>query len=144
MKYFSLASKVCAVIAALGIVTVVPARAQSGFPQERSQGSTTYVSGGIGLDESTAIKQLAPGYPLELEFARRAATKNEYVSDVKVIIMDHASKTVLSAASDGPFMLVKLPQGQYDVSVDRNGARQQRTVYVTPGKHERLLFLWPQ
>ncbi|TAM50876.1 carboxypeptidase regulatory-like domain-containing protein [Trinickia dabaoshanensis] len=144
MKHRSLASMVVVVIAGLGIATLIPARAQTGSPHEHVQGSTTYVSGGIGMDEVAAIKQLVTHYPLELEFARHAATKNEYVSDVKVIIKDHTNKTVLNATSDGPFMLVKLPQGRYAVSTERNGVSQQRAANVTPGQHERLLFLWPQ
>ncbi|CAB3806166.1 carboxypeptidase-like regulatory domain-containing protein [Pararobbsia alpina] len=102
------------------LATAVPlTSAQTTAPPEQLQG--VYVSGGIGLDEVAAIKHIAAHYPLALEFARKAVPQNEYMSDVKVAVKDHAGKTVFSATSDGPFLLVKLPAGNYSVSVDRHG-----------------------
>lgn len=39
-----------------------------GLPQIQHQGSIDYVSGGVGLDESTALKQAARTWPLALRF----------------------------------------------------------------------------
>ena len=75
-----------------------------------------YVSGGIGLDESEALKAAAKDYPLALTFAAQVGGKADYVADVTVAIHDGQGKPVLRATSEGPYMLVKLPAGDYKVS----------------------------
>src|ERR1700716_1468140 len=82
------------------------ARADEGtLPPERSQGSVTYMSGGIGKDESDAMKQAASRYSLSTEMSSPAAPRAEYVSDVKIDIRDQRGTTVLSTTSDGPILL---------------------------------------
>ena len=60
----------------LGLVVisfVAAAHADEGtLPAERSQGSVTYLSGGIGKDESDAMKQAASRYSLAIEMASPA------------------------------------------------------------------------
>jgi hypothetical protein len=120
------------------------ARADDGMPAERTQGSVTYVSGGIGKDESTAMKQAAPRYSLSIEMASTATPRAQYVSDVKIDIRDQKGAAVLSVTSDGPFLLANLPSGRYTVSAARNGASQQRTVTIGAAAHQRVMFSFPQ
>ncbi|MBB5470798.1 hypothetical protein OKW30_001785 [Paraburkholderia sp. Clong3] len=106
------------------------------------QGAVAYASGGIGLDEANAIRQVAVQYPLELEFARAATSQNEYVSDVRVLIKNQEGKAVLNTTADGPFLLAKLSAGKYTVSIDRQGDTKQRVVRIKPHRHEQLIFAW--
>lgn len=46
------------------------ADAAPGRLQPVTSGAVTYLSGGIGQDESTAIQQAAKNYSLELEFVK--------------------------------------------------------------------------
>ena len=39
-----------------------------GLPQELHQGDLTFVTGGVGLDESQALRQAAPHWPLAIRF----------------------------------------------------------------------------
>jgi len=130
--------------AAVGIVVAVTAMSASttALPPEQVQGSVSYLSGGIGLDESNAIKQAASQYPLELEFVRKATPKAEYLSDIKVTIKDHAGKTVLETMSNGPFLLAKLPAGQFTVTAEQGGEAKKRVVHIKAQGHERLMFVW--
>ncbi|WP_211454338.1 carboxypeptidase regulatory-like domain-containing protein [Collimonas antrihumi] len=141
MKRITLAMGAAMVVASL--VTVVPAAtAQISVPPEKMQGTVAYVSGGIGRDEVDAIKHVAAQYALELEFARKAIPRDEYVSDVKVLIKNQEGKPVLDTTSDGPLLLAKLPTGIYSVSVDRHGDTIQRVVQIKADKHARLIFVW--
>jgi len=116
------------------------ARADDAMPAERTQGSVTYVSGGIGKDESTALKQAASRYSLSIEMASTASPRAQYVSDVKIDIRDQKGATVLNVTSDGPFLLANLPPGRYTVSAARNGSSQQRAIVIGPGAHQRVMF----
>jgi hypothetical protein len=114
--------------------------AEDALPPERSQGSVTYVSGGIGKDESDAMKQAASRYSLAIEMASPASPRAEYVADVKIDIRDQRGATVLSTISDGPILLANLPPGRYTVNATKNGASQQRDIVVGSGARPRVMF----
>ena len=81
----------------LGLVTVglsaAAAHADQGtLPLERSQGSVTYISGGIGSDEADAMKQAASRYSLSIEMSAPAGPRAEYVSDVQIDIRDQRGR----------------------------------------------------
>ena len=114
------------------------------LPPERSQGSVTYVSGGIGKDESDAMKQAASRYSLSIEMSSPAGPRAEYVADVKIDIRDQRGATVLSTTSDGPFLLANLPPGRYTVSAARNGKSQQRDIVVGSGARPSVKFSFPE
>ena len=114
------------------------------LPAERSQGSVTYVTGGIGKDESDAMKQAASRYSLAIEMASPAGPRAEYVADVKIDIRDQRGATVLSTISDGPILLANLPPGRYTVNAARNGASQQRNIVVGSRGPVRAMFSFPE
>ena len=118
--------------------------AESALPPERSQGSVTYVSGGIGKDESDAMKQAASRYSLAIEMASPASPRAEYVADVKIDIRDQRGATVLNTISDGPILLANLPPGRYTVNATKNGASQQRDIVVGSGARPRVMFSFPE
>ncbi|CAB3795915.1 hypothetical protein LMG27177_03994 [Paraburkholderia fynbosensis] len=114
-----------------------------GLPPAHEQGAITYLSGGIGNDQSSAIKSVMNKYPLALEFVARTNAGNDYLADVPVQISDSHGKDLLSAQSDGPFMLVSLPHGRYNVSATYNGKTEHRQVNVTDETHTHEIFMWP-
>ncbi|WP_238913368.1 carboxypeptidase-like regulatory domain-containing protein [Achromobacter insolitus] len=116
--------------------------AQAGLPPVQQQGSVQYVSGGIGLDESEAMKAAAKDYPLALTFAAQRDGKADYVANVAVTISDAQGKAVLQATAEGPYMLVKLPAGNYKISATYNGQAQQRDVSVQNSGTARAIFEW--
>lgn len=125
-------------LAFAGILTT----AQAALPAVKHQGTVQYVSGGIGLDESEALKAAAKDYPLALTFAAQRDGKADYVANVAVSIQDAHGKQVLKAESEGPYMLVKLPAGSYKVSATFNGKAQDREVTVQNSGTARAVFEW--
>ena len=97
--------------------------AQAGLPPVQHQGSVQYVSGGIGLDESEALKAAARTIP-GADLRRTGRRQADYVADVTVAIHDGQGKPVLRATSEGPYMLVKLPAGDYKVSATYKARRR--------------------
>ncbi len=117
--------------------------APAGFlPATHSQGEVAYLSGGIGVNEANAIKQVAKAYPLELEFVLKAKPKEQYLADVKVRIKDAHGRTMLDATAGGPFLLANLPAGNYTVSADRDGKVERQRIDIGAGEHRRLVFEW--
>jgi hypothetical protein len=101
------------------------ASAQSQVPPMRGEGAARHVCGGIGSDESTAMRAAMKSHPLSLLFAR---ADGSYLADVGVTIRDAKGATALRLRADGPICLVDLPAGRYGVEAMADGRTQQREV----------------
>jgi len=134
-----------AVLAIFGFSQAQTAYAQDtdggGLPQELHQGDLTFVTGGVGLDESQALRQAAPHWPLAIRFT---GSGSDYLADVHVTITDTHGNAVLQADSRGPYMLVKLHPGRYTVKATYEGHDETRSVTLKHGVHEKLDFTWSQ
>lgn len=118
---------------------VVPGRLQP-----VTSGAVTYLSGGIGQDESTVIQQAAKNYSLELEFVVNASPRAEFTSDVQVKISDASHNAVLDTVSKGPFLLAQLPAGRYRLEAIKDGKSKSRDVTIKQGSHQHIMFEWAE
>lgn len=128
--------------AALLISAAPGAAAQAQLPPAQHQGGVEYVSGGIGLDESTAFKAAMPQFPLALIFASRDGDVAAYVADVRVVIRDSQNNDVLNAESNGPYFLVKLSPGKYQIFATYNNKTLSQKVAVGASGTKQARFEW--
>jgi len=139
MKILKLVPALVMLGATLGLAA--QARAADSSPQSEQQGSVSFLSGGVGDEDAQRIKAVRSQYPLELLFVTRG-NPNQYLSDVKVQILDKSGKAVLDTVSNGPFLLAKVPPGRYTVVGDNQGSVKKQAVQVG-GKTQRVMFVWP-
>ncbi|WP_225781921.1 carboxypeptidase regulatory-like domain-containing protein [Xenophilus sp. Marseille-Q4582] len=84
--------------------------------------------GGIGSDESTAMRAAMKDHPLSLLFAR---TDGAYLADVQVDIRGESGNAPSqSLRASGPVCLINLPAGRYAVDASIGGQRKTQTVQV--------------
>lgn len=95
-----------------------------------------YVSGGVGLEESERLKQMADKFSLQLIVSSRSGA---YLADMRVTIVGANNQKVLDMALDAPWLLVDLAPGSYKVSVAYAGSTQERNVTLAPGKREQIV-----
>ncbi len=112
------------------------------LPMPHQTGPVTYLSGGVGLDESQSIKKAMSDYPLVLEFSGKTSSGNEYLSDIPVKIVNAHGDTVLQTNASGPFLLAKLPPGRYTVDASYQGETQHRSFDLSVHGHVKEFFLW--
>lgn len=110
----------CASVAALGA-------AHAQMPPMRGEGAARYVCGGIGSDESTAIRAAMKDHPLSLLFAR---ADGAYLADVAVVIQGAGNAPALSLKANGPVCLVDLPAGRYTVQATVEGVSKKQDVTI--------------
>ena len=92
-------------------------------------GKVQYVSGGVAVSGMRAIDAEEHTYNLKMLFVGGA--EGEYLAEVAVNIIDGKSNTLLSATTEGPVLLVRLPPGHYTVKTKTsNGAMLTRHVKV--------------
>lgn len=113
----------CAAATALGA-------AHAQMPPMRGEGAARYVCGGIGSDESTAMRAAMKDHPLSLLFAR---ADGAYLADVAVVIQGAGGAPALSLRADGPVCLVDLPAGRYTVQATVEGMTKKQEVTLGGG-----------
>lgn len=104
--------------------------------------NVSYVTGGVGLDESTAIKALRPKYPLTMVFAETTSYgKNQYLYGVQVEVR-RGGEMVFSTTTKGPYLLVQVPPGNYRVTATNGNMPKTQTIKVT-SRPKQIGWTWP-
>ena len=122
-------------------VTQAPTDMSAVQLQPQEQNGITYLSGGIGEDESQAIQQVK-GYNLHMTFSEGAG--NEYLSNVDVVIQTVEGRTMLSLNKVGPIVYVKLPAGKYLIIASQNGHEKRSTVALEGTAAGRVDLHWSE
>ena len=107
-------------------VSLSPAAFAAPTPQQ--QNGITYINGGVGQEEQTALKSQRADYNLLLTFATKQS--GAYRSDVQLDITDAKGTNMLSVANTGPMFFAKLPAGTYRISAAAEGKTFKRTVKI--------------
>lgn len=118
--------------------------APSPLPREKVAGVASYVTGGVSLESSQAFKKAFRDYPLVIQLFEQDGAHEVYTADAQVRIVDAQGRTVLDRPADGPFMLVRLPAGEYRVSAELAGrALAPHPVHVSEHGHASSVFVFP-
>ncbi|MEX3843835.1 hypothetical protein [Paraburkholderia sp. BR10882] len=98
-----------------------------------------YVTGGVGEDEATTLRRLAPGYSMRATFT---TASGEYLSGVAVQIFGSNGKVVFAGTSAGPYLFARLPPGHYRVVATFDGVERTRALYVPTRGSVRFTLTW--
>ena len=129
----------------LGAAISVQAAQVDGLPPEHTQGIVSFVSGGVSDGEAQRFQAAFKRFPLVVELYEHAGQRDEYTADAHVRIADRQGNIVLDEHADGPFLLVRLPAGDYTVSASLKGHRlPEHKVHVTDSGHVHSVFVFPE
>ena len=123
--------------AALVLAACLGSQAALAAPTPKEQNGVTYINGGVGQEEQTAMRAQRSDYNLLLTFATKQS--GAYRSDVQLDIMDTKGNTLLSAANSGPMFYAKLPAGTYRISAAAEGKVFKRSVRIGTAPKEMTL-----
>jgi hypothetical protein len=103
------------------------AQTSTALPAMKGSGEARWVCGGIGSDESQAMRAAMKSHPLSLLFAR---SDGAYLADVEVTIQDASGAAKLALRANGPVCLVELPAGKYTIAATSEGATKSQSVTI--------------
>ena len=66
----------------------------------------------------------------------------DYVTGVRVVVSEASGTKVLEVESAGPYLLAKLPEGNYRISVIYDGQAQQQDFVAQAGRAQEFVFRW--
>jgi hypothetical protein len=106
--------------------------------QAQQQGNVTFVSGGAGDEDRSALKQVENQYNLRLLFAAR---NGDYLADVAVTLSDTRGNAMLDTIAEGPIFYAHVPPGHYRLTVSNQGQSQSKDINIGNGA-TRQDFYW--
>lgn len=128
----------CGIAAVLLAATSLAAAADA-EPVVQAGGNVSYVSGGVGSESLDRLAAIAGQFNVKLVFATNSG---EYVSNVRVEIIDAKGHSVVDAHSDGPWFLAHLPLGHYQVVANLSGKAEKRQIEVAASRLSTIDFRW--
>lgn len=110
----------------------------------RTDQGVRYISGGVGEGERTELNSLSDQFNLRLLFAMQGS--GEYLSAVRVNILDKQGTSVLNVESKGPWLLAQLEPGDYIVEASATDQGQplahRQTAHIEGSGQSKLDFYW--
>jgi hypothetical protein len=144
MKISGMMVSLVLAVALFGAVLPIDALSADPMPMHNMHaGDISYLTGGIGSSEAESMREAAKDYALEIVFVQKLKEVEEFIADVKVQIQDRQKNTVLDVTTEGPFLLVNLPNGKYVITAEFNGDTKQKKVNIDAKKHQKVVFWWP-
>ena len=96
-----------------------------------------YYSAGVGIEERKSLPQR---FPLKVVFA---TDRRNLLCDAAVTISAKGKTVFQSRAENGPWLIVDLPPGTYDVVAVQDGAtKSAKGVKITAGKKRTIVLRW--
>lgn len=121
----------------LGSATLVGAAGNE--PIIHTTNNVAYVSGGVGSESRDRLSVLSSEFNLKLVLAMNSG---EYVSGVRIVIADDQGHTVVDAVSDGPWLMARVPAGNYQIAASLGEKTERRQIAVGANKLTTMDFRW--
>lgn len=125
-----------------GLFCTAPLHAQD-LPAVNFYLNTAYICGGIGSDQATAFRSAQKSFPLSLSFGQQLGERTAFIADIQVVMRDVQDQVVLNINSGGPYCLLDIDPGQYQVYSTYEGQTLHQSVTVNQLGHS-VRFVWPE
>lgn len=126
-------------VVALAALSTSPVWADDNPLEVQQQGNISYVTGGIGKDESDALRATQSNYNLRIMNADKSG---HFSGDTRIVISDLQHNALLDATS-GPLFYANLPKGRYIVEGYDQEQTKKQIVTIANGKSAHVRFVWP-
>ena len=112
------------------------------IPQTQYSQGISYITGGVGEEESTAILTEAKQWPVLLELSQLENGRGVWIFGSQIKILNAQNAVVFDAKAEGPYMLINLTAGDYAIQASYQGVEQKRTISVKAGQPQKFSIFW--
>jgi hypothetical protein len=102
--------------------------------------TSTYLNGGVGLDERATMRGVAKEFPLRVMFSE--GKDGAFLADIPIVILDSSGNSILALPRAGPMLYVMLPRGRYKVSARFKSVTRTQQVTLAGNDGKDLLLHW--
>jgi hypothetical protein len=107
--------------------------------EAHQQGDVSYISGGIGSDETDALALVKQDYNLHLT---STDATGHYLSGERIIIRNAADAIVVDVVAQGPLFFASLPHGRYRIESMNGSESKTFKATIKKGVTLRKQFVW--
>jgi len=122
----------------LALVAAIVSLPAAAMNDGRTAQDRPFVSGGVSQDELAELRGKQPFFSLSLLTAAKGS--GAHLAGVRVRIVDAKGQAVLETEMDGPYLLVDLQPGKYQIEAVNEGETQKRTLTLRDGNTQRLVL----
>jgi len=112
------------------------------IPQTQSSQGISYITGGVGEEESTAILAEAKQWPLLLELSQLENGRGVWIFGSQIKILNTKNVVIFDAKADGPYMLINLTVGDYVIQASYQGVEQKKAISIKAGAVQKMSIFW--
>jgi predicted RNA-binding protein YlxR (DUF448 family) len=112
------------------------------IPETQHSEGIAYISGGVGQEESDAILAEAKQWPVLLELSQLENGRGVWIFGAQINIATKSQKVIFNAKADGPYMLINLTPGDYQLVASYLGAQQTRSLTVKADSSQKISIFW--
>ncbi len=128
-------------LAIAGVMFISVGHAQ--IPDTQYSQGVSYISGGVGAEEAQAILAEAKQWPLLLELSQLENGRGVWIFGAKIKILNAKNQAIFDAQADGPYILINLTAGQYQIEATYQGVVQKRSVLIPDSlAPQKLSIFW--
>jgi hypothetical protein len=132
------AHALAAAAAATGLLALSAAAATPGV----SPGGWPYIEGSTALQDEVVLQAHQRQYSLLVMTAARG--DDTTLPGVRVRVLDGEQAAGFDRVLHGPWLLIDLPPGRYEVDASHRGLRQRQPVVIGAGDHQAMVFYFEQ
>lgn len=112
------------------------------IPDTQYSQGISYISGGVGEGESQAILTESKQWPLLLELSQLENGRGVWIFGAKIKVLNTKNQVIFDAQADGPYMLINLTAGQYQIEASYQGSIQKKSVLIQGSGPQKLAIFW--
>lgn len=133
-------SSALGLLAALSLLVGGVASAQ--IPSTQHANGISYITGGVGEEESSAIVAESKQWPLFLELSQLENGRGVWIFGANIKIVNAKQQAVFEAQADGPYMLINLDAGDYLIEASYQGVVQKRAISLKANAPQKISIFW--
>jgi len=112
------------------------------IPQTQYSQGVSYITGGVGEEESSAIVAEAKQWPLLLELSQLENGRGIWIFGSQIKILNASNAVVFDAKADGPYMLINMTAGDYVIQAAYQGVEQKKAISIKTGQTQKISIFW--
>jgi len=115
---------------------------QAQIPDTQSSLGISYISGGVGEEESKSMLVEAKQWPLMLELSQLESGRGIWIFGAAIKILNTKQKLIFDAQAEGPYILINLNAGDYLIEATYEGVVQKRAIHIKSDEPQKISIFW--
>lgn len=131
-------------IACLCTLLILSPISQAQLPEIQADSNLSCMMGGVGLEESQAMREEGKKWPLVIEFTEQLGKSYAWISGAKLKIINAKGETIFFDQCEGPMFFAKIIPGKYELIATYQNQVKKRTVMIDGKQSVKVSFTWTQ